>query len=90
MEFTAHSRDAFIRMQLLERNDHKKWFLWIGEGKAGRTALKTKIFDFFNTVDGVTSFEKKFAQWTDNSWSERDYFQPKQGKFVVGSAEREK
>ena len=77
-------------MQLLERNDKKKWFLWIAEGKVGRNQIKTKIFEYFNKVDAIASFEKKFTQWTENTWPERDYFQPKQGKFVIGSAEREK
>ena len=90
LDFTANSRDSFIRMQLLERNDRKKWFLWIAEGKVGKTQIKTKIFDHFNKVDAIASFEKKFAQWTENMWAERDYFQPKQGKFVIGNTEREK
>ena len=49
VEFTANSRDAFVRMQLLERNDRKKWCLWMGEGRAGKSGLKVKFFDFFNT-----------------------------------------
>ena len=74
VEFTANSRDAFVRMQLLERNDRKKWCLWIGEGRAGKSGLKVKFFDFFNTVDGVAQFEQRFAKLTDNTWTERDYF----------------
>ena len=30
VNFSASSHDKFLRMQLLERNDGKKWFLWIG------------------------------------------------------------
>ena len=90
LDFTATSRDAFIRMQLLERNDKKKWFLWIAEGKVGKQQIKTKIFEYFNKLDAMSNFEKKFLHYTDNSWNERDYFQPKQGKFVIGMAEREK
>lgn len=74
LELTATSRDAFIRMQLLERNDKKKWFLWIADGKVGKAQIKTKIFEYFNKVDAIANFEKKFAQWTDNTWIERDYF----------------
>ena len=89
LDLTATSRDTFIRMQLLERSDKKKWFLWIAEGKVGKTQIKTKIFEYFNKVDAIANFEKKFANWTENTWAERDYFQPKQGKFVIGNAERE-
>ena len=76
-------------MQLLERNDNKKWFLWIAEGKVGKAQIKTKIFEYFNKVDAMTNFEKKFTLWTENTWIERDYFQPKQGKYVIGNAKRE-
>ena len=62
LELTATSRDAFIRMQLLERNDKKKWFLWMAEGKVGRQQIKTKIFEYFNKVDAIANFEKKFLQ----------------------------
>ena len=37
----------------------------------------------------MTNFEKKFTLWTENTWIERDYFQPKQGKYVIGNAKRE-
>ena len=74
LELTATSRDSYIRMQLLERNDNKKWFFWIAEGKVGRSNFKTKIFEYFNKVDAIASFEKKFAQWTENMWRERDFF----------------
>jgi hypothetical protein len=29
LEFSAAKQDKFIKMQLLERKDRKKWFLWI-------------------------------------------------------------
>ena len=61
LELTATSRDSFVRMQLLERNDKKKWHLWIAEGKVGKQQIKTKIFDYFNKVDAIANFEKKFA-----------------------------
>ena len=48
-------------MQLLERNDNKKWFLWIADGKLGKVQIKTKIFEYFNKVDAIANFEKKFA-----------------------------
>ena len=73
----------------MERNDKKKWFNWIAEGKVGKAQMKTKIFEYFNKVDAQANFEKKFTQWTDNTWIERDYFQPKQGKFTIGNAKRE-
>ena len=37
--YSSLSQDKFIRMQLLERDDKKKWFLWIAQGKVGREAI---------------------------------------------------
>ena len=39
VNLTVNSHDKFLRMQLLERNDLKKWFLWICQGKVGREAI---------------------------------------------------
>ena len=36
LEFSSTSQDKYLRMQLLERNDGKKWFLWVVHGKVGR------------------------------------------------------
>ena len=77
-------------MQLLQRNDNKKWTLWVGEGKVGKNSLKTKIFDYFNKQDAIMNFEKFFQQKTENSWADRDNFKPEHGKFTLVSSEREK
>ena len=66
LDFTATSRDAFKRMQLLERNDRKKWFVWIAEGYVGKSQIKTKMFDYYNTSDATAAFEKHFLKWTEN------------------------
>ena len=77
-------------MQLLERNDAKKWFLWLATGKVGRENQKKQVFSYFNKVDACAAFEKKFTANTDNRWIERDFFKPKTGKYVYVSAEKEK
>ena len=77
-------------MQLLERNDGKKWFLWTAHGKVGRDNQKKQVFSYFNRVDAIAAFEKKFTANTENKWTERDFFKAKLGKYTYFSAEKEK
>ena len=76
-------------MQLLERNDGKKWFLWIAQGKIGRNNVSTQIFEHFNKLDAIGDFEKRFFKRTENKWTERDNFKEHTGKFILVIAERE-
>ena len=88
-EYSSDTQDRYMKMQLLERNDAKKWFLWIATGKVGRDNQKKQVFSYFNKVDACAAFEKKFAANTDNRWTEREFFKPKTGKYVYVSAEKE-
>jgi len=76
-------------MQLLERNDGKKWFVWIAQGKVGKEHVNTKLFAHFNRVDAVGDFEKKFFASTDNKWTERENFKEHPGKYILVIKERE-
>lgn len=82
--------DKFIKLQLLERKDGQKWFLWMALGKRPGNSLVKKLFPFFNKVDAMSDFEKKFQQKTENKWSEREFFVPHLGSYVIMSAEKEK
>ena len=90
LEYSSKSQDKYVKMQLLERNDGKKWFLWTENGKVGRDNAKKQVFSYFNRVDAIADFEKKFTYYTENRWTERDFFKPKLGKYVYVSAEKEK
>lgn len=90
LEFSSTSQDRYLRMQLLERNDGKKWFLWLVNGKMGRDNQKKQVFSYFNKVDAIAAFEKKFTANTENKWTERDFFKPRIGKYIYVSAEKEK
>lgn len=83
-------QDKVIKLQLLERADEKKWFLWIASGLLTATQLKTKLFPFFSRPEAIASFEKKFLQYTENRWVDREFFQQKQGKYYILSEERQK
>lgn len=67
-------QDRVIKLQLLERADTKKWVIWMATGLVTSTQLKTKTFPFFSKPDAIASFEKKFEQYTENRWIEREFF----------------
>lgn len=89
VNFSAQSHDRVAKMQLLERNDGRKWFLWIAQGKLGRDKVSTQVQDHFNKNDAIADFEKRFQTRTENRWGDRDAFQEHPGKYILVVAERE-
>jgi len=87
---TALPQDVTMKMQLLERNDGKKWFLWYAISRPGRSKINSKFYTFYNTADAIKAFENKFKKETDNQWASRDFFKAKASKYVLVTAEREK
>jgi len=62
-------------MQLVEREDEKKWWVWIANGLfSQQQKLKTKIFPFFDKFAAIALFEKNFEQFTENRWVDREFF----------------
>jgi hypothetical protein len=90
LEYSAAlPQDKYLKMQLLERKDRKKWFVWFATSRQGKETIKPRSFTFYNSADAISEFENKFKKETGNSWSQRDYFQPKLSKYTLVSAERE-
>jgi WGR domain len=65
----------FFKMQLLVRDDSKKWFVWIQTGKVGSEATApTRVSEFFNRYEAMVDFEKQFQKksggdkWKDKDW----------------------
>ena len=62
-------------MQLLVRDDQKKWSLWIQQGRMGyEQTAPTRVTDFYNRYDAIVEFELKFLEKTGNKWADRDHF----------------
>ncbi len=62
-------------MQLLERNDQKKWMIWFQNGKVGfEVNGATKVLEYFSKYDAMAEFERRFLDRTGNKWKNRDYF----------------
>ena len=89
-------------MQLLERKDKQKWFVWTAQGKLQESDMniddneldtsdfQTNIYDFYNRTDAQANFEKRFFDKSANKWVEKDFFKQKPGKFVLLNKEEKK
>jgi Poly(ADP-ribose) polymerase, regulatory domain len=79
-----------VRLQLLERDDEKKWFVWSAVGLLTAKKVKTQHTSYFSKVGAIAEFEKKFEGYTENRWVEKEFFQAKPGKYQIVSEQREK
>lgn len=77
-------------MQLLERKDGKKWYVWVQFGRVNAENSNEKTKDFFNKFDAIASFEEKFFERTGNKWQDRESFSQKPGKYSLVKSEQEK
>lgn len=75
ISYNEDQQTKYFAMQLLERTDGNKWFVWTKFGKLGQTNFNTNVKDFFNKYDAMVEFESLFAKKTANKWSDRNYFQ---------------
>lgn len=74
ISFNDNQQTRYLVMQLLERNDGKKWMLWIKSGKLAKAEHTTTINEYFNKHDAILEFESLFLKRTSNKWSDRSYF----------------
>lgn len=83
ISYNDDQQTRFYTMQLLERNDGKKWFVWTKQGKLAQENFNTKVKEFFNKFDAMVEFESRFSQKTANKWADRAYFQQKPGLYMM-------
>jgi len=48
------------------------------------------VFAHFTEGDAIASFKTYFEKYTENNWSERDFFRPVAGKYELFSEQRDK
>lgn len=68
-------------MQVLERNDGKKWMLWSQFGRVNADNAQSKINEYYNRFDAIVDFEKHFFSKTGNKWVDKEVFQQKPGRY---------
>lgn len=76
-------------MQLLERADGKKWYLWVKQGRLASENFHTNVKDFFSKYDAMVEYESYFSKKTGNKWSDRSSFQQKPGLYILLRKETE-
>ena len=90
ISYNDDQQTKYIVMQLLERNDGKKWFVWSKQGKLGNEHFQQRNKDFFNKYEAMLEFETVFLAKTQNKWSERAYFKQKPGLYMLIRKDNEK
>ena len=68
------NQNKFYKIQLLERKDKKKWFMWVQLGRVNAENASEKVNDFYNKFDAIAAFEQRFFERTGNKWTERNSF----------------
>jgi hypothetical protein len=51
ISYNEDQQTKYIVMQLLERGDGKKWYVWFKQGKVARENFSTSVKEFFNKYD---------------------------------------
>ena len=54
---------------MLERKDQKKWFVWTNWGRVGVENPRTAVQEYYDRIEAMAEFERKFKSKTDNKWS---------------------
>jgi hypothetical protein len=77
-------------MHLLERDDGKKWYVWLKQGRLASDNFSTSVKEYFSKHDAMVEFEQYFSKKTGNKWSERAQFQQKPGLYIMIRRESER
>ena len=72
--YGTYGHNKYYKIQLLERLDKKKWFLWCEWGRVGAENPAQSVNEYYKRIEAMAAFEKKFYSKTDNKWSEREIF----------------
>jgi len=63
--YGSFGHNKFYKIQLLERMDQRKWFVWTHWGRIGADGQQQQN-EFFDKHEAMAFFEKRFASKTEN------------------------
>ncbi|XP_073951356.1 poly-(ADP-ribose) polymerase [Choristoneura fumiferana] len=66
-------KNSYYKLQVLEADDKKKYWLFRAWGRIGTTIGKNKLEDFRDVEYAVLHFEELFTEKTQNDWSQKKY-----------------
>uniref|UniRef100_A0A182R0F8 Poly [ADP-ribose] polymerase n=1 Tax=Anopheles farauti TaxID=69004 RepID=A0A182R0F8_9DIPT len=66
------NKNSFYKLQVLESDTGKRYWLFRAWGRIGTTIGGTKLEDFNSAYDALNAFEELFEEKTNNSWKRHD------------------
>lgn len=74
-------KNSYYKLQLLEHDKKKKWYVFRSWGRIGTTIGGTKIEDFEDMYEALRDFEFVYEEKTGNKWRKRHDFKKVAGRF---------
>lgn len=74
------------KLQVLERQDKKKWVFLNKRDLGNGGPPKLELRDFFSSSDAISEFENRFRKLTKNVWGEGFKLSPGNYEFVSEEA----
>ena len=75
--------NKFYLMQVIQTHHVRQWVVFFKWGRVGAKNPQTKHIKFYNMIDAILEFEKKFKQKTMNLWKNRFHFKHVEGKYLL-------
>jgi len=74
-------KNSYYKLQILEHDKKKKWYVFRSWGRVGTTIGGTKLQDFEDKHEAVRDFEFLYEEKTGNRWKNRKDFKKVAGRF---------
>ena len=77
------NNNKFFILQVIKEVQTDVFYTWIRWGRVGYKGQVNLISCGGDEAKAIAALEKKFQEKTKNKWSERDNFQPVDGKYKL-------
>ena len=74
-------KNSYYKLQVLEHDKKKKWYVFRSWGRVGTTIGGTKLENFEDKHEALRDFEFVYEEKTGNRWKNRKDFKKVAGKF---------
>ena len=74
-------KNSYYKLQVLEHDKKKKWYVFRSWGRVGTTIGGTKLQNFEDKHEALREFEFLYEEKTGNRWKNRKDFKKVAGKF---------
>uniref|UniRef100_A0A2H1VI59 Poly [ADP-ribose] polymerase n=1 Tax=Spodoptera frugiperda TaxID=7108 RepID=A0A2H1VI59_SPOFR len=74
-------KNSYYKLQVLEADDKKKYWLFVSWGRIGTNFGKSKTEPCKSRAEAVKKFESLFQQKTQNDWNNRGQFKKVPGRY---------